>query len=118
MPLIGQTAIGIFVYGFFHAHLQKGAKKLTEPEMRMAYQLSRYFEFRYICSTFLIGNSSIEIPLKYIFCRFIRLGINIFFLLFTDYRMDSQLFHNSVDSVFAVRCMIEMVDPGCHSPIS
>ncbi len=30
MPLIGQDAIGIFAYGFFHAHLQKGARYETD----------------------------------------------------------------------------------------
>lgn len=40
MPLIGQTAIGIFAYGFFMPIYRKEpTMKLTEPEMRMAYQL-------------------------------------------------------------------------------
>lgn len=30
MLLIGQIAIGIFAYGFFHAHLQKGANQKTD----------------------------------------------------------------------------------------
>ena len=32
--------------------------------------------------------------------------------------MDSQFFHNTVNPVFAVRCMIEMVDPGRHPPVT
>ena len=40
------------------------------------------------------------------------------FSFFTDYGMDIQLFHNSVNSVLAVAGMIKMIDPGCHSPVS
>mgnify|MGYP002508080134 CR=1 FL=1 len=92
-------------------HTSYSKNRITEIKFVFAL---RNLKFRDIRNPFFIRLYCIEIPFQLILSCFpwsVRL---VFFLLFSDIRTNPQFLHNTVDSVFTVAGVVEMVDPACH----